>query len=187
MGASLRHRRFPHREGPQVLRTQHPAVAVFGATSYQGVFSPGAFTATAVCLVSDASDDIAAVPVLTTAGPKEARVEARAACVAIQEQLGVAPNLMMGNAGPLLTRAGKAVRLATHHRQPPLRGGLFMYCGATLRAVLGNAVEISEDFRRAAGDIPFVGVSTLGEEGAFLGTRGQNRHGNLMCATVLFE
>jgi len=66
-------------------------------------------------------------------------------------------------------------------------GGLFVYCGGSLVVILDRASEISREFTKGAGDIPFVGVATFGEQGCFVGKRKANRHGNLMCSVVLFD
>jgi hypothetical protein len=58
---------------------------------------------------------------------------------------------------------------------------------AFLSAVLDRAPDIAAAFARAIGNAPYVGVATFGEQGCFLAGRSKtNRHGNLMCSSVLF-
>jgi hypothetical protein len=95
--------------------------------------------------------------------------------------------LMAGTAEPLITRVGKVVRRALGSTRPTLRGGLLVFCGGCLGAFLDQAPRICTEFRQAAGDIPFVGVATFGEQGAITERGKANLHGNLMCSAVLFE
>ena len=50
-----------------------------------------------------------------------------------------------------------------------------------------RAGAVSELYRKAIGGAPFVGAATFGEIGCFTGPSPVNRHGNLMCDTILFE
>ena len=97
--------------------------------------------------------------------------------------------LMLGSQTQLLSRMGKVIQRAVGGQRsaPSLQGGLFVYCGGSLGVILDQASEISRQFKKGAGDIPFVGVATFGEQGCFVGKRKANRHGNLMCSVVLFD
>jgi hypothetical protein len=97
--------------------------------------------------------------------------------------------LMLGSQTHLMSRMGKVIQRAVSGKRSglSLKGGLFVYCGGSLGAILDRAPEISREFKTGAGDIPFVGVATFGEQGCFVGKRKANRHGNLMCSAVLFD
>jgi hypothetical protein len=96
--------------------------------------------------------------------------------------------LMLGSQTQLMSRMGKVIDRAVGGKRSglSLKGGLFVYCGGSLGVILDRAAEISHEFTKGAGDIPFVGVATFGEQGCFVGKRKANRHGNLMCSAVLF-
>jgi hypothetical protein len=68
----------------------------------------------------------------------------------------------------------------------PLRGGLLVYCAGCLTATPSRGDEIGKQFQSVAGNVPFVGVCSFGEQGSFF-SRGSNHHGNLMCSVVVFE
>jgi hypothetical protein len=97
--------------------------------------------------------------------------------------------LMLASETQLISRMGKVIERAIGKQGASLslKGGLFVYCGGSLGAILDRASEISRQFKKGAGDIPFVGVATFGEQGCFIGKRKANRHGNLMCSAVLFD
>jgi hypothetical protein len=61
-----------------------------------------------------------------------------------------------------------------------------VYCAGCLTATPGPGDEIGAQFRRVAGDVPFVGVCSFGEQGSFF-SRGSYHHGNLLCSAVVFE
>lgn len=95
--------------------------------------------------------------------------------------------LMIGTPDPLVTRAAKVVPRALGRAAGRVTGGLLVYCGGCLAAVLDRADDIASAFDDAVGKAPFVGVATFGEQGCFVGGRDKiNRHGNLMCSSVLF-
>ncbi len=101
--------------------------------------------------------------------------------------VGDVVELMIGTPEPLVTRAGKIVSRARGRANSTLTGGLLVYCGGCLAAVIERADDIANAFDTAIGGAPFVGVATFGEQGCFIGERNKlNRHGNLMCSTVLF-
>jgi len=97
--------------------------------------------------------------------------------------------LMLGSQTQLMSRMEKVIQRAAAGQKGllSLKGGLFVYCGGSLGLILDEASEIARQFKKGAGDIPFVGVATFGEQGCFVGKRKANRHGNLMCSAVLFE
>jgi hypothetical protein len=95
--------------------------------------------------------------------------------------------LMIGTPEPLVSRAGKVVPRALGRATVRVTGGLLVYCGGCLAAVMDRANDIATAFGDAIDRAPFVGVATFGEQGCFVGGRDKsNRHGNLMCSSVLF-
>lgn len=94
--------------------------------------------------------------------------------------------LMTSLRDPLISRVRRAVQRAKGNSRNPSRGGLLVYCGGSLGVLLDQADRIAAEFREAAGDIPFIGIATFGEQGCFF-ERSESRHGNLMCSVLLFE
>ena len=94
--------------------------------------------------------------------------------------------LMTATKGSLVKRTGKAVGRALGGDRSRLQGGLFVYCGGCVGMLLDQADTIAQDFGTEVGTMPFVGVATFGEQGCLTGKRNINRHGNLMCSTMLF-
>jgi hypothetical protein len=95
--------------------------------------------------------------------------------------------LMTATKGPLVKRMSRAVDRALAGQQARLLGGMFVYCGGCLGVVLDQANTIAKNFAAEVDDIPFVGIATFGEQGCLTGRRNLNRHGNLMCSTLLFS
>jgi FIST C domain/FIST N domain len=101
--------------------------------------------------------------------------------------VGDVVELMIGTPEPLVSRTGKVVSRAVGRASGKLCGGVLVYCGGCLAAVLDRADDIATAFHAALEGAPFVGVATFGEQGCFLTGRNKlNRHGNLMCSSVLF-
>lgn len=95
--------------------------------------------------------------------------------------------MMIGSRGSLMDRTEQAVSRALGARRPrDLRGGILVYCGGCVMAIGDATEEVARLYGRAIGDAPFVGAATFGEIGCFTGPTPTNRHGNLMCDTVLF-
>jgi hypothetical protein len=95
--------------------------------------------------------------------------------------------LMIGTPEPLVTRASKVVPRTLGRANVQVIGGLLVYCGGCLAAVMDRANDIAVTFGDAIDKSPFVGVATFGEQGCFVSGRDKiNRHGNLMCSAVLF-
>lgn len=102
-------------------------------------------------------------------------------------EAGDVVELMIGTAEPLVTRAAKVVPRALGRSSGRITGGFLVYCGGCLAAVIDRADDIASTFDAAIDHAPFVGVATFGEQGCFVGGREKiNRHGNLMCSSVLF-
>ncbi len=93
--------------------------------------------------------------------------------------------LMTNTHAGLIPRMRRATERAVE-RGGAVRGGLLVYCAGCLSSTLDKASEVGEQFSSVAGDVPFIGVSTFGEQGSFF-SRGENYHGNLMCSAVVFR
>ncbi|WP_236518579.1 FIST signal transduction protein [Sandaracinus amylolyticus] len=95
--------------------------------------------------------------------------------------------MMIGSRGSLMDRTEQAVsRALGSERGRALRGGVLVYCGGCVMAIGDAARDVGTLYSRAIGGAPFVGAATFGEIGCFTGPTPTNRHGNLMCDTLLF-
>lgn len=94
--------------------------------------------------------------------------------------------LMIGSAASLLERTEQAAARALGRGDAKPRGGVLVYCGGCVMAIGDRAREVGTTYHRAIGGAPFIGAATFGEIGCFTGPTPVNRHGNLMCDTVLF-
>jgi hypothetical protein len=94
--------------------------------------------------------------------------------------------LMIGSAASLLERTDQVVQRAIGRTGAKPRGGVLVYCGGCVMAIGDRAKEVGTTYARAIGGAPFIGAATFGEVGCFTGPTPVNRHGNLMCDTVLF-
>ncbi|AKF10569.1 FIST signal transduction protein [Sandaracinus amylolyticus] len=95
--------------------------------------------------------------------------------------------MMIGSRGSLMDRTEQAVsRALGSERGRALRGGVLVYCGGCVMAIGDAAREVGTLYSRAIGGAPFIGAATFGEIGCFTGPTPTNRHGNLMCDTLLF-
>ena len=96
--------------------------------------------------------------------------------------------LMIGSEDGLMERTEQVVsRALGAERDARLAGGVLIYCGGCVMAIGARAAEVGTMYHRAIGGAPFVGAATFGEVGCFRGPKPLNRHGNLMCDTILFE
>lgn len=100
-------------------------------------------------------------------------------------QVGEEALLMTSTASGLLPRMRRATERAIEGNIRA-RGALLVYCGGCLATTPNEGSAIGEHFRAVAGDVPFIGISTFGEQGNFF-SRGPSYHGNLMCSAVVFE
>ncbi len=66
-----------------------------------------------------------------------------------------------------------------------IAGALIVYCAGCMLAVQGEMQEVANQFRKALGGQPFLGVHTFGEQGCAL--LGENTHANLMMSIIVFE
>ncbi len=97
--------------------------------------------------------------------------------------------LMLGTESALVERANQvaARALAGASLRKPLAGAILTFCGGCVAAIHDKTVAVADAFRTQIQAAPFVGGSTFGEQGCFPGKPALNRHGNLMCNTVMFE
>jgi hypothetical protein len=104
--------------------------------------------------------------------------------VAVGDELA----MMVGSEGGLLERTEQVVTRARGpaHRKTPIAGGILVYCGGCVMAIGERAKDVGKMYAKAIAGAPFVGAATFGEIGCFTGPEPTNRHGNLMCDTVLF-
>jgi hypothetical protein len=83
-----------------VLRRLYVDLPVFGATSFQGVFTQGGFVRAPTLLVADEADQISPSFVLEATSANRARERAHAACKEIEQRLGKRPNMLLLHATP---------------------------------------------------------------------------------------
>jgi hypothetical protein len=91
---------------------------------------------------------------------------------------------MTSTEGPLVARVRRAAERARASRVLEPKGGLLIYCGGCLQSVMDRASEIAREFRAGAGDLPFVGLASFGEQGTLF-PHSASLHGNLMSSVVL--
>lgn len=95
--------------------------------------------------------------------------------------------LMQGTPESLSSRAGRVAAAAVESAPFPaheVKCALVLFCAGCMLAVQDRMHVTMEGLRQALQGAPFLCSFTLGEQGCFIG--GENRHGNLMIATLLF-
>lgn len=95
--------------------------------------------------------------------------------------------LMRGDRESLVSRAGRVATVALDAAPFPaeeIQGALTLFCTGCMLVVQDRLDDIAENLRTSLHGVPFLGAFTLGEQGCFLG--GENRHGNLMIAVLVF-
>ncbi|MFO0559197.1 MAG: FIST N-terminal domain-containing protein [Polyangiales bacterium] len=95
--------------------------------------------------------------------------------------------LMMGTTESLLDRTTQVVHRARAGNSNSIRGAVLIYCGGCVMAIGDRTTDVARLYRAQVGSAPFVGAATFGEVGCLPGAAVSNRHGNLMCDTVLFH
>lgn len=97
--------------------------------------------------------------------------------------------LMLGTASALIERskqvAGRA--MTSEAPGPRVSGAILIYCGGCVSVLSDKTGEVASGFQQQLPETPFVGAATFGEQGCFAGKKAVNRHGNLMCDTLIFE
>ena len=96
--------------------------------------------------------------------------------------------MMVGSRASLLERTEQVIARALGHSRDKaaVRAGILIYCGGCVMAIGDGAREVGTLYHRGIGSAPFIGAATFGEIGCFTGPTPVNRHGNLMCDTILF-
>ncbi len=95
--------------------------------------------------------------------------------------------LMRGTPDSLVSRAGRAAAAAVEGSPfgvQDIRGALVLFCAGCMLAVHERMDEPKASLSEALHGAPFLCAFTLGEQGCFIG--GENRHGNLMVAVLVF-
>jgi hypothetical protein len=98
--------------------------------------------------------------------------------------------LMLGSQSALVDRTEQAVRRAIGASvvRGSLAGAILIYCAGCVGALGDEVHGVARGFENIVGGAPFVGAATYGEQGSFpMGQQRMNRHGNLMCDTVMFR
>ncbi|MFO7884525.1 MAG: FIST N-terminal domain-containing protein [Desulfobacteraceae bacterium] len=95
--------------------------------------------------------------------------------------------LMTGTRDSLASRAGRVAESAIDAAPfdiDDVRGALVLFCMGCMLAIKDRMNEPVEQLNAVFRGAPFLSAFTLGEQGCFLG--GENRHGNLMIAVLVF-
>jgi hypothetical protein len=95
--------------------------------------------------------------------------------------------LMRGTEASIISRAGRVAASAVQAQlgsTEDAAGALVIYCAGCMLTVQDRMDDVVAETRDALGGKPFLGAFTFGEQGCFVG--GENRHGNLMIATLVF-
>ncbi len=93
--------------------------------------------------------------------------------------------LMKGTTASLASRAGRVAKAAIHNAPfsgSETEGALMLFCAGCMLVVRDRMDEIVSDLKGILPNKSFLCSFTLGEQGCFIG--GENRHGNLMIATL---
>ncbi len=94
---------------------------------------------------------------------------------------------MTGNRDSLVTRAGRVASAAVEaadFNDDEIEGALVLFCTGCMLTIQDRLPEVVADLQAGLHHAPFVSSFTLGEQGCFIG--GENRHGNLMIAVLVF-
>jgi len=96
-------------------------------------------------------------------------------------------SLMFGSKSALLKRVEQTLLKAIgNSKKDKLTSGILVYCAGCVGTIEDQVSEVSKSFVKTAGNIPFIGAATFGEQGCLIGTKEYNLHGNLMCCSILF-
>jgi hypothetical protein len=105
------------------FQRRFPRVPVFGASSFQGVFSANGFRRGLVLLAGELVDSITSAVALESSGAAEAEVKAHAACRSIETQLQQRPSLLLLHATPGFEERILAGVRAAYGNDVPVYGG----------------------------------------------------------------
>ena len=104
-----------------------------------------------------------------------------------EAQTGKDVVLMKGTPDSLINRPCRVVEAAIEaapFANNEVQGGLLLFCAGCMLAVHDHMDMTVSVLKNALRNKPFLCSFTLGEQGCFIG--GENRHGNLMVASLLF-
>lgn len=102
-------------------------------------------------------------------------------------QVGEELVLMHGTKGSLVSRAGRVAHSALAIgglTANEIAGALMIYCAGCMLTIQDEMDQVVDEVNAALGGQPFLGAYTFGEQGCF--AKGENYHGNLMIAVVVF-
>jgi len=95
--------------------------------------------------------------------------------------------LMTGTHESLASRAGRVADAsveAASFGPEETQGALVLFCAGCMLVIQDRMDEPAAGLKTALSDAPYLCAFTLGEQGCFIG--GENRHGNLMIAVLVF-
>jgi len=129
---------------------------------------------------------ISGIPYFRLSYPVEV-VENQALELFTEVRQGTEMFLMTGSRDSLVRRAGRVAEAAigaASFGENEVQGALVLFCAGCMLAIQDRMSEVAANLRSSLGNVPFLNAFTLGEQGCFVG--GENRHGNLMIATLVF-
>jgi len=129
---------------------------------------------------------VSGIPYFRLSYPVEA-VENQALLLFTEVRQGTEMFLMTGSRDSLARRAGRVAQAALEaapFSKNETQGALVLFCAGCMLAIQDRMGEVTANLGSSLGNVPFLGAFTLGEQGCFVG--GENRHGNLMVATLVF-
>ncbi len=94
--------------------------------------------------------------------------------------------LMRGSKEGLISRTEDVAKRSIRGHVGGLKGGILIYCAGCVLQVKDSLQEVIRAYKKVIGNTPFIGAATFGEQGSFLVENRRNRHGNLMCDTIIF-
>lgn len=148
----------------EALRRANSGLAIFGATSFQGIFVPGGFKRGVGLLIADKEDAIDIAVSLKKTGAAESAAAAQDACRQVARELGQKPDVLLLHATPGFEESVlKGIR-AVFGDEVPVYGGSAADDDITGRwQIFANGASANEGFVVAAlrSKIPI--------RGAFLG------------------
>ena len=132
---------------------------------------------------------VAGVPVYLLSHPHQVIKDTKSLTFFTELKEGEEIILMTGTKTALIERteqvASRALRL--DKGKVELKGGILIYCAGCVLQVMEEKEKIINAYKQVVGDIPFIGAATFGEQGCFFTEVNKNRHGNLMCNTIIFS
>lgn len=95
--------------------------------------------------------------------------------------------LMRSSADYLVDQAGRMVSRILRHIDPStIRTAFVMYCAGCASIIAEKMNKVCQNIRHSLGDIPFIGMSSFGEQGR-VEASAPDTHGNMMIAILLIK